>query len=132
MDWCSKLLPPVEPFTAPVEVVANFLASVRKLATASREESRTGGSRLLQIRGCSYEKYGAISNLIKGIGSLDPARKSRKPRYKPTWDMEPVLQALAKIQLSPSLPSGILATKTLALVAMATISRSSTLSIMSR
>ena len=46
--------------------------------------------------------------------------------------MEPVLQSLAKIQLSSSLPLGQLVTKTLALVAMATISRSTTLGIMSR
>ena len=68
-----------------------------------------------------------ISNPIKGVGNLDLDRKSRKPKYTDT-----VLDALAELHPPSSLLVMDLSVKTLSLVAIATISRASTLNIMSR
>ena len=83
-------------------------------------------------QGLPIGKTGAISNLIKGIGNLDPSRKARRPRYSKTWDLVPVLDALSTLHPPSSLSIIELSFKTLALVAMATVSRASTLGMMSR
>lgn len=136
IKWCEDQRPPVDPFTAPVSAVANFLAFVHKdrnVGQAAVASFRSAISKVhVGIDGMPLGKNVAISNLVKGVGNLDPARRSRKPRYEGTWDMGPVLDALARLHPPHSLSPAVLSVKTLALVAMATISRSSTLSIMSR
>jgi hypothetical protein len=73
-----------------------------------------------------------ISDLVKGVGNLDPARMTKKPRYEVTWDIAPVLTFLAALFPPTDLSFMQLSMKTLALTALATISRSSTLNILSR
>ena len=136
MQWCKDQFPPVEPFSAPVTAVANFLAwaqSTRDLGQAAVASFRSAISKIhVGVDGLPLGKNGAISNLVKGVGNADPGRKSRRPRYTDTWDMSCVLDALAKLHPPESLSVMDLTVKTLALVGMATISRSSTLGIMSR
>lgn len=136
ISWCGEQVPIVEPFTAPVTAVANFLAWVhsnRDLGQSAVASFRSAISKIhMGFQGLPMGKSGAISNLIKGIGNADPDRKARKPRYEDTWDVAPVLDALAGLHPPQSLSVMDLSMKTLALVAMATISRSSTLGIMSR
>lgn len=136
IDWCGNLTPPVDPFTAPVTTVANFLAWVfreRDLGQSAVASFRSAISKIhTGVEGISLGKTGAISNLIKGIGNVHPSRKARRPRYQDTWNVEPVLNALAAMHPPSSLSNLSLSVKTLALVALATISRSSTLSLLSR
>ena len=136
MDWCANLSPPVDPFTAPITTVANFLAwvhSSRDLGQSAVASFRSAISKVhIGYNGIPIGKSGAISNLIKGIGNLDPIRRSRRPRYTDTWDLAPVLDALACMHPPQSLSLMELSIKTLALVALATISRASTLFLLSR
>ena len=136
MKWCGSLFPPVDPFTAPITVVANFLAWVHKerdLGQSAVASFRSAISKIhVGVGDLPIGKSGAISNLIKGVGNSDPGRKSRRARYADTWDVQPVLEALAKLHPPSTLSNIDLAAKTLALVALATISRSSTLSLLSR
>ena len=136
MKWCGSLSPPVDPFTAPITVVANFLAWVhreRDLGQSAVASFRSAISKVhLGVGDLPIGKSGAISNLIKGVGNSDPGRKSRRARYADTWDVQPVLEALSKLHPPSTLSNIDLAAKTLTLVALATISRSSTLSLLSR
>ena len=136
MDWCSNMQPPVDPFTAPIAVVANFLAWVhsnRDLGQSAVASYRSAISKVhVGLDGTPLGSSVAISNLIKGVGNLKPDRKARKPRYGDTWDLAPVLDALASLHPPETLSFMDLAMKSLALVALTTISRSSTLGILSR
>ena len=136
MDWCSNLFPPVDPFTAPIAVVANFLAWVhsnRDVGQSAVASYRSAISKVhVGLDGVPLGKSVAISNLIKGVGNLNPDRKARKPRYADTWDLAPVLDALAALHPTETLSPMDLTVKSLALVALTTISRSSTLGILSR
>ena len=66
------------------------------------------------------------------MGNSNPDRKARRPRYSDTWEVGPVLDALALLHTHAYLSNLELSFKTLALVALATISRSSTLALLSR
>ena len=136
MGWCESQLPPVEPFTAPISVVANFLAwahRTRNLGQSAVASFRSAISKIhVGVDGLPIGQNTAISNLVKGVGNSDPARKSRRARYDTTWDLGPVLESLATLHPPESLSAADLSMKTLALVAMATISRASTLGMMSR
>jgi len=136
LDWCSDQDPPVEPFTAPIHQVANFLAWVQKDRDLGQAAVGTFRSAISKIHvgfdGLPVGKTAVIANLVKGVGNLDPSRKARKPRYHSTWDIAPVLEALAELDPPESLSLMDLSIKTLALTALSTISRASTLAIMSR
>lgn len=136
MKWCGSLSPPVDPFTAPITVVANFLAWVHKerdLGQAAVASFRSAISKIhVGVGDLPIGKSGAISNLVKGVGNADPGRKSRRARYADTWEVEPVLEALSRLHPPSTLSNIDLAAKTLTLVALATISRSSTLALLSR
>ena len=136
MSWCEEQVPRVDPFTAPVQDVANFLAfahSSRDLGQSAVASFRSAISKVhVGFQSGPVGKDPAISNLIKGVGNSNPDRKARKPRYQATWDMSGVLEALAPLHPPQSLKMGELAMKTLALVAMSTISRASTMIIMTR
>ena len=136
MKWCGDLIPPVDPFTAPITTVANFLAWVheeRDLGQSAVAGFRSAISKVhVGVGDLPIGKAGAIANLIKGVGNAKPDRKARKARYADTWEVEPVLKALSLLHPPSSLSNIDLASKTLALVALATISRSSTLNLLSR
>ena len=136
MKWCGSLSPPVDPFTAPITVVANFLAWVHKerdLGQAAVASFRSAISKIhVGVGDLPIGKSGAISNLVKGVGNADPGCKSRRARYADTWEVEPVLEALSRLHPPSTLSNIDLAAKTLTLVALATISRSSTLALLSR
>ena len=136
IKWCGDLFPPVDPFTAPVTTVTNFLAWVyreRDLGQSAVASFRSAISKIhIGVGNVPLGKSGAIANLIKGVGNANPNRKARRPRYKDTWEVGPVLDALARLHPPSSLSNLELSFKTLALVALATISRSSTLALLSR
>ena len=136
MRWCGSLSPPVDPFTAPVTVVANFLAWAHRNRDLGQSAVATFCSAISKVHlgfgDLPVGKSSAIANLVKGVGNSNPDRKARRPRYTDTWEVGPVLDALASLHPPSSLSNLELAFKTLALVALATISRSSTLALLSR
>jgi len=122
--------------TSPVHQIANFLALVQKdrdLGQAGLGIFRSAISNIhVGFDGLPIGKVTVISNLIKGVGNLDLPRKARKPRYQTTWEIAPVLEALAELHPSESFSLMEFSMKTLTLTTLATISRASTLAIMAR
>ena len=136
MDWCSRQVPAVPPFTASVAQVANFLAWVykeRDLGQSAVASFRSAISKVhVGFGGVPIGRDGSIANLVKGIGNANPERKARRPRHKETWELAPVLEALTEYHPPESLSTIDLTVKALSLVALSSISRSSTLNILSR
>jgi len=134
-DWCHQHHPDLDPFTAPVKIVVNFLAHIvqdRDLGQSAVAGFRSAISKV--HHGLAGAALGAdldIQNLVRGVGNADPDRRARKPRYVSTWSVSVLLEELAKWDVD-SLSLMDLTVKTLSLLALATISRVSTLNILSR
>ena len=101
MRWCREQLPPVDPFTAPLTTVANFLAWAhvnRDIGQSAVASFRSAISKIhIGFEGVPLGQSVAISNLVKGVGNVKPDRRSRKTRYADTWELAPVLEALAQL-----------------------------------
>jgi len=133
--WCNKHHPNLDPFTAPAEVVVNFLAYIQQ--DRDLGQSAVAGYRSA-ISKVHHGKAGAslgtdldVQNLVRGVGNVDPDRRARKPRYSSTWSVSQLLEELSTWDVD-SLSIMDLTVKTLSLLALATISRVSTLNILSR
>ena len=136
LQWCKTQTPPVDPFSCPIQDVANFLAWVQKERNLGQSAVCSYRSAVAKIHddvaGVSVGHSSSISNLVKGVGNLFPERRARKPRYDSTWEAGPVLDHLATLHPPESLTLHQLSYKTLALTCLATISRMSTLKALSR
>ena len=136
MQWCEKQLPPVDPFTCPPHAVCNFLAEIlhsRDIGQSSVAGYRSAISKVHSgWDGVAVGANPLVSALVKGTRNMFPHRRARKPRYEVTWDITKVLDALAPLHPPEALSLPDLAMKTLALVALSSVSRVSSLVSLSR
>ena len=115
-DFCQKIS--VNPFEASEAVITNFLAFIKKernLSYSSVCGYRSAISRYhVGISGVQIGNIPRVRRLIKGAWRLSPPL----PRYTKTWNVQRVLDFLAKQHPPSSLNMKMLSQKTLALVAL--------------
>ena len=122
--WCGQRK--IDPLSAPIEVVLDFLTGQYKEGRAYRSINvyRSALSSVLpSVNSCKIGSHPLVSQLLKGIFNLRPPQ----PKYSHTWKVSRILEYIKSLGPNENLSLKVLSLKLVTLLGLTAPDRSSDL-----